>query len=134
MNENDSKRADSDKNEVLNGLVVVEPDNDHIAHISFTWGTAFLLILFGLSSWIAINGLWMELPLLVNSLPEGWNLPAYLSIIIQVGYVDRSFMSSARSLVFNTCVLLRISELVYHVMQLILLVLLAVVSLSLICQ
>ncbi|VDL95467.1 unnamed protein product [Schistocephalus solidus] len=39
---------------------------------------------FKLSSWVAINGLWMELPLLVNVLPERWNLPAYLSIIIQV--------------------------------------------------
>ena len=44
-----------------------------------------LAILFGISSWISINGLWVELPMLVGSgLPEGWALPSYLSIIVQV--------------------------------------------------
>lgn len=54
------------------------------AQVSYSWWLAVLLGLFGLSSWVAVNGLWMELPLLVPFLPEGWNLPAYLSIIIQV--------------------------------------------------
>lgn len=62
----------------------MDADDDHVAKISFSWWIAVLLGLFGVSSWVAINGLWMELPLLVNVLPEGWNLPAYLSIIIQV--------------------------------------------------
>ncbi|KAM7541986.1 hypothetical protein Aperf_G00000005504 [Anoplocephala perfoliata] len=66
---------------------VDEQNDDHVAQISFTWWNAVLLIFFGLSSWIAINGLWMELPLLVNVLPEGWNLPAYLSILIQLANV-----------------------------------------------
>ncbi|KAI1897098.1 hypothetical protein AGOR_G00079620 [Albula goreensis] len=39
---------------------------------------------FGLGSWVAINGLWVELPLIVNELPEGWNLPSYLTVIIQM--------------------------------------------------
>lgn len=43
-----------------------------------------LAILFGISSWISINGLWVELPLLVERLPEGWNLASYLSIIVQL--------------------------------------------------
>ena len=43
-----------------------------------------LAILFGISSWISINGLWVELPLLVEQLPEGWALASYLSIIVQV--------------------------------------------------
>ena len=43
-----------------------------------------LAVLFGISSWISINGLWVELPLLVQDLPEGWALPSYLSIIVQV--------------------------------------------------
>ena len=42
-----------------------------------------LAILFGISSWISINGLWVELPMLAN-LPEGWSLPSYLSVIVQV--------------------------------------------------
>ncbi|KAL5961748.1 Solute carrier family 52 riboflavin transporter member 3-A, partial [Taenia solium] len=69
--------------EVYNSATIIKPDDDHVAQISFSWLNAILLILFGTSSWVAINGLWMELPLLVYVLPEGWNLPAYLSIIIQ---------------------------------------------------
>lgn len=43
----------------------------------------FLAIFFGISSWISINGLWVELPLLVDRLPESWSLASYLSIIVQ---------------------------------------------------
>ena len=54
-----------------------------------------LAVLFGISSWISINGLWVELPMLVNELPEGWALPSYLSIIVQVS-LDKD---SARNLI-----------------------------------
>lgn len=46
-----------------------------------------LAIFFGISSWISINGLWVELPLLVDRLPESWNLASYLSIIVQLANV-----------------------------------------------
>jgi len=46
-----------------------------------------LAILFGISSWISINGLWVELPMLVHHLPEGWALPSYLSIIVQIANI-----------------------------------------------
>ncbi|KAA0713958.1 Solute carrier family 52, riboflavin transporter, member 3-A [Triplophysa tibetana] len=39
---------------------------------------------FGLGSWVSINGLWVELPLIVNVLPERWDLPSYLTVIIQL--------------------------------------------------
>ncbi|CAH8626928.1 unnamed protein product [Heterobilharzia americana] len=55
--------------------------------IKFTWLAACLVSLYGLGSWIVVNGLWVELPLLVNVLPEGWNLPAYLIVIIQIANV-----------------------------------------------
>ncbi|KAK1157871.1 hypothetical protein AOXY_G24051 [Acipenser oxyrinchus oxyrinchus] len=42
---------------------------------------------FGIGSWVAINGLWVELPLIVNELPEGWYLPSYLTVIIQLANV-----------------------------------------------
>ncbi|KAL2076265.1 hypothetical protein ACEWY4_028138 [Coilia grayii] len=42
---------------------------------------------FGLGSWVAVNGLWVELPLLVGVLPEGWALPSYLTVIIQLANV-----------------------------------------------
>lgn len=49
--------------------------------------TLFIHVLacaFGLGSWVAVNGLWVELPLIVNTLPEGWELPSYLTVIIQL--------------------------------------------------
>ncbi|CAH8678685.1 unnamed protein product [Schistosoma rodhaini] len=62
---------------------MVPSEND----IKFTWLAACLVSLYGLGSWIVVNGLWVELPLLVNVLPEGWSLPAYLIIIVQVANV-----------------------------------------------
>lgn len=45
------------------------------------------IMLFSMSSWIDINGVWTELPLLVKTLPEGWTLPSYLVVAIQVGNI-----------------------------------------------
>ncbi|XP_056130565.1 solute carrier family 52, riboflavin transporter, member 3-A [Lampris incognitus] len=42
---------------------------------------------FGSGSWVAVNGLWVELPLIVNVLPEDWNLPSYLTVIIQLANI-----------------------------------------------
>ncbi|XP_059827631.1 riboflavin transporter 2-like isoform X1 [Hypanus sabinus] len=42
---------------------------------------------FGTGSWIAINGLWVELPLIVPEIPEGWYLPSYLTVIIQAANI-----------------------------------------------
>ncbi|XP_070777879.1 solute carrier family 52, riboflavin transporter, member 2 [Enoplosus armatus] len=44
-----------------------------------------LIALFAMGSWISVNSLWVELPVVVNVLPEGWNLPAYLSVLIAFG-------------------------------------------------
>ncbi|XP_015263352.1 PREDICTED: solute carrier family 52, riboflavin transporter, member 2 [Gekko japonicus] len=49
--------------------------------------THVLVALFGMGSWVAINSLWVELPVVVKKLPEGWNLPAYLSVLIALGNV-----------------------------------------------
>ena len=46
-----------------------------------------IVVLFGMGSWIAINGLWVELPILVDQLPEGWNLPSYMTVIIQIANI-----------------------------------------------
>ncbi|XP_067652216.1 solute carrier family 52, riboflavin transporter, member 3-B-like [Haliotis asinina] len=43
-----------------------------------------LVILFGIASWVDINGLWVELPIMVQELPEGWNLPSYMVVLIQL--------------------------------------------------
>ena len=46
-----------------------------------------IVILFGIGSWVAINGLWVELPVMVPHLNEGWTLPSYLSVIIQLANI-----------------------------------------------
>ncbi len=46
-----------------------------------------LVIVFNLASWIDLNAVWTEMPLLVNRLPEGWELPAYFSLIINGGKI-----------------------------------------------
>ncbi|KAF7482694.1 solute carrier family 52 riboflavin transporter member 3 [Marmota monax] len=49
--------------------------------------THLLVCVFGMGSWVAINGLWVELPLLVTELPEGWYLPSYLTVVIQLANI-----------------------------------------------
>ncbi|XP_054911095.1 solute carrier family 52, riboflavin transporter, member 2 [Poeciliopsis prolifica] len=44
-----------------------------------------LTALFAMGSWVSVNSLWVELPVVVRELPEGWNLPAYLSVLIAFG-------------------------------------------------
>uniref|UniRef100_F6Z242 Riboflavin transporter n=1 Tax=Monodelphis domestica TaxID=13616 RepID=F6Z242_MONDO len=55
--------------------------------------THLLVCIFGSASWVAINGLWVELPLVVPKLPEGWNLPSYLTVIIQLANVGPLFIT-----------------------------------------
>lgn len=50
--------------------------------------THLLVCTFGMGSWVAVNGLWVELPLLVAQLPEGWYLPSYLTVTIQLANVS----------------------------------------------
>uniref|UniRef100_A0A0B8RXG1 Riboflavin transporter n=1 Tax=Philothamnus irregularis TaxID=1899461 RepID=A0A0B8RXG1_9SAUR len=57
------------------------------------WLTHFLACVFGTGSWMAINGVWVELPLLVTELPEGWYLPSYLTIIIQLANIGPLFVT-----------------------------------------
>ncbi len=40
-----------------------------------------LVIVFNLASFIDLNAVWTEMPLLVNRLPEGWELPAYFVLL-----------------------------------------------------
>ncbi|KAM9306043.1 solute carrier family 52, riboflavin transporter, member 2 [Gastrophryne carolinensis] len=49
--------------------------------------THTLVALFGMGSWVAVNSLWVELPVVVKVLPEAWNLPAYLTVLIALGNV-----------------------------------------------
>lgn len=42
---------------------------------------------FASSSWIGLNAVWVELPLMIGVLPESWTLPSYLVVVIQVANV-----------------------------------------------
>lgn len=55
-----------------------------------------LIILFGVSSWVAVNGLWVELPVLVRQLPESWMLASYIVITTQVANFGPVIFSAAR--------------------------------------
>ncbi|XP_068205739.1 solute carrier family 52, riboflavin transporter, member 3-B isoform X2 [Palaemon carinicauda] len=46
-----------------------------------------LAAVFGIGAWVSVNGLWVELPLLVEELPEKWNLPSFLTVIISIANV-----------------------------------------------
>ena len=46
-----------------------------------------LVIIFGTSAWIGVNGIFIQLPLLVNSAPESWGLAAYLVVAIQIANI-----------------------------------------------
>ncbi|XP_053424185.1 solute carrier family 52, riboflavin transporter, member 1 [Nycticebus coucang] len=47
--------------------------------------THVLVALFGMGSWAALNGIWVQLPVVVKDLPEGWSLPSYLSVCVALG-------------------------------------------------
>ncbi|CAL8293149.1 unnamed protein product [Merluccius merluccius] len=44
-----------------------------------------LMALFAMGSWVSVNSLWLELPVIVHVMPEGWDLPAYLSVLTALG-------------------------------------------------
>lgn len=47
----------------------------------------FLSLMFGISTWIGITAIFLQLPFLVEYAPEGWKLPSYIAIIVQVGNI-----------------------------------------------
>ncbi|XP_045063851.1 LOW QUALITY PROTEIN: riboflavin transporter 2-like [Coregonus clupeaformis] len=55
--------------------------------------THVLACLFGMGSWVAINGVWVELPVIVPEIPEGWYLPSYLTVLIQMANVGPLFVT-----------------------------------------
>lgn len=60
--------------------------------------TYLLFCLFGVGSWIAVNGIWAESSLLVLTLPECAKLPAILVVVIQIANVGPLTYTAVRYL------------------------------------
>ena len=46
-----------------------------------------LVAIFGLGTWTNLAGVWIELPIIVPILPESWQLPAKLTLLINFANV-----------------------------------------------
>lgn len=59
-----------------------------------------LVTIFGLGTWTNLAGIWIELPIVVSILPESWQLPAKLILIIQSANIVPIFIVTI-SLIFK---------------------------------
>lgn len=57
-----------------------------------------MVMLFAMSTWTAIVGVWVEMPLLVDALPEAWSLPSHLTIIIQCSNLGPALYALAQKM------------------------------------
>ena len=51
------------------------------------WIVFMFIVIFTIGSWLDLNGMWCELPIMVHELPEGWRLPSILGAIIQLSQI-----------------------------------------------
>ncbi|KIH56761.1 hypothetical protein ANCDUO_13056 [Ancylostoma duodenale] len=65
-----------------------------------------LVVIFGSCTWIGTNSVWMQLPLLTSELPEGWNLPSYLSVVVQLSQSPEQLPKSYYALLLFTVTLI----------------------------
>lgn len=59
----------------------------YIRFRSFSLVTYLLVCLFGLGSWVAINGVWAETAILVHTQPECADITSILTVVVQLGNV-----------------------------------------------
>uniref|UniRef100_A0A8R1UT21 Riboflavin transporter n=1 Tax=Pristionchus pacificus TaxID=54126 RepID=A0A8R1UT21_PRIPA len=51
------------------------------------WLNHLLVLLFGMSAWLSIDSIYVQLPILSQSAPESWNLASYIVVIIQISCI-----------------------------------------------
>lgn len=68
-------------------MAIIVGMNNAIAERKRSYVIDILALLFGISSWVEINGLWVETPILVQTLPEAWNLASYIVVITQLANI-----------------------------------------------
>lgn len=66
-----------------------------LVNTDISWRTYSLIACFALSSWITVNGIWSELPVIVLYAPEKWQIASYTVVIIQLGFAGPLLFSLA---------------------------------------
>ncbi|XP_022130004.2 solute carrier family 52, riboflavin transporter, member 3-A isoform X1 [Pieris rapae] len=56
-----------------------------------------LLVCWGLGTWLGVNGLFVELPVLIAVLPEGWTLPSAMVLAVQSANIGLLIYASLRN-------------------------------------
>lgn len=55
-----------------------------------------LVVFFVVGSWLNLSGVWIEFPLIVDELPEGWRLPAVMGLIANLANIGIVFVAIIR--------------------------------------
>ncbi|CAF1344369.1 unnamed protein product [Rotaria sordida] len=58
-----------------------------------------LFLLFGIGTWLNLNGIWIELPLLIPRLPEGWSLSPQLGMASNIANIGPLIIALIRHLI-----------------------------------
>ncbi|PSN54088.1 hypothetical protein C0J52_03098 [Blattella germanica] len=97
----------SEETPLLSSQTAIPRDNNNMTQIfchrfhNCKFIVYILSVLFGLSAWISINGMFVQLPLMVQTQPENWNLPSYLSVIIQIANIGPILYSFCHKFAHN---------------------------------
>ncbi|CAF0723018.1 unnamed protein product [Rotaria sordida] len=57
-----------------------------------------LVVLFVVGSWLNLSGVWIEFPLIVDQLPEGWHLPATMGLVANLANIGVVIIAVVRRL------------------------------------
>eukprot|EP01044_Picomonas_judraskeda_P038000 COSAG03_NODE_17529_length_373_cov_1.510949_1_plen_124_part_11 len=72
--------------------------------------TSGLFCVFGISSWVTVNGIFAQLPLLAGRQPEGWALGSHLGLAVQLAnigpalYIAHRRCAQQRALAVSTTI------------------------------
>ncbi|KAI1285760.1 Riboflavin transporter 2 [Halotydeus destructor] len=97
----DDYNEDDTVNSSLTGPDAVDREPDQRSHLTKNgakrpWQLDLLFAIFGISAWLAINGIWVESPVLVQYLPEGWKLASYIVVLTQLANIGPLLYSVLR--------------------------------------
>jgi len=65
--------------------LIVDPRQQPEGKVS--WKVFVLFVVFGVGSWITINGVFVQLPILFKTLPEGYAIAAYMGLAVQMSNI-----------------------------------------------